>query len=158
MIKINASNYVIDEDWQETSLLEYLRDGLGLMGTKYGCGIGQCGACTVHIDGYAVRSCQVKVSQVRAASITTIEGLADNDEVHTVQAAWLNHNVPQCGYCQAGQIMMASAYLDGLKAMPNRSDVRQQMNGNLCRCGTYERITDAVLEAAAIKFVGADHE
>ena len=130
----------------DTPLLWVLRDHLGLVGTKYGCGVAACGACTVHLDGAAVRSCSLPVSSVGNAGITTIEGLSEKGD-HPVQRAWDEVDVPQCGYCQAGQIMTATALL---KRNPNPSDedIEQAMAGNLCRCGTYHRIRDAVKLAA----------
>jgi len=125
-----------------------LRDVLHLRGTKYGCGIGQCGACTVHLDGKAVRGCQTPVSAVGNKSVTTIEGLSANG-THPVQQAWVEMDVPQCGYCQAGQIMAASALLAS-KPRPTDSEIETAMNGNLCRCGTYQAIRAAVHRAAAL--------
>ena len=127
-------------------LLWVLRDVLNMTGTKYGCGVAACGACTVHLDGTAVRSCSLPVSAVGTAGVTTIEGLSENGD-HPVQRAWDEVDVPQCGYCQAGQIMTATALL---RRNPNPSDaeIEQAMAGNLCRCGTYHRIRDAVKLAA----------
>ena len=129
-----------------TPLLWVLRDQLQLTGTKYGCGIAMCGACTIHLGDVAMRSCQLPVSQVGNQAITTIEGLSENGD-HPVQEAWLAHDVPQCGYCQAGQIMNAAALL---KANPNPGDaeIEAAMNGNICRCGTYTRIKAAIKTAA----------
>jgi isoquinoline 1-oxidoreductase alpha subunit len=126
-----------------------LRDHLDLVGTKYGCGIAQCGACTIHLDGVAVRSCQLPVSAIGEKVITTIEGLSEAGD-HPVQKAWIEHDVPQCGYCQAGQIMTAVALL---KDKPNPSDdeIESAMNGNICRCGTYLRIKAAIKTAATAK-------
>lgn len=142
---INGQSRELDVD-PATPMLWVLRDHLNLVGTKYGCGIAQCGACTVHLEGTAVRSCQLPVSAVGDKSITTIEGLSENGD-HPVQQAWLEHDVYQCGYCQAGQIMTASAFL---KENPNPSDteIETAMNGNICRCGTYTRIKKAVRTAA----------
>ena len=133
----------------DTPLLWVLRDWLGLKGTKFGCGIGQCGACTVHIDGEAKRSCITPVSKVAGgdAAVTTIEGLADGDALHPVQEAWVEHNVPQCGYCQSGQIMSAVALLNQ-EATPGDERIREFMAGNLCRCGTYPRIHAAIRSVA----------
>lgn len=130
----------------DTPLLWVLRDHLDMPGTKFGCGIAQCGACTVHLDGNAVRSCSLPVSSIGDGEITTIEGLSEDGD-HPVQQAWLEHDVAQCGYCQAGQIMSAAALLD---RNPNPSDeeIEGAMNGNLCRCGTYLRIKEAVKTAA----------
>ena len=129
-------------------LLWALRDHLQLTGTKYGCGIALCGACTVHIDGQAVRSCSVTAASAVGKAITTIEGLAGGDTLHAVQAAWLNRDVAQCGYCQSGQIMTATALL-GEQPQPSDADIDAAMAGNVCRCGTYQRIREAIHEAAA---------
>ena len=130
-------------------LLWVLRDKLNLTGTKYGCGLGVCGACTVHLDGEAIRSCQTAVSAVDGRKITTIEGLA-NGHLHPVQAAWAKTNVPQCGYCQSGQIMQAVALLKQ-KPKPTDNDIDDAMQGNICRCGTYQRIRAAIKVAAGVK-------
>lgn len=132
-----------------TPLLWVIRDGLGMTGTKYGCGIAQCGACTVHLDGVPVRSCSVPLSAVGAKKITTIEGLSP-DGTHPVQQAWIELQVPQCGYCQSGQIMSAVALLE-TKPHPTDADIDQAMNGNICRCGTYQRIRAAIHRAADMK-------
>ena len=132
-----------------TPLLWVIRDGLGMTGTKYGCGIAQCGACTVHLDGVPVRSCSVPLSAVGAKKITTIEGLSP-DGTHPVQQAWIELQVPQCGYCQSGQIMSAVALLE-TKPHPTDADIDQAMNGNICRCGTYQRIRAAIHRAAEMK-------
>jgi isoquinoline 1-oxidoreductase alpha subunit len=129
----------------ETPLLWVLRDEMNLTGTKYGCGIGQCGACTVHLGGVPVRSCQFPVESVKDSSITTVEGLGDR---HPVRRAWINQNVAQCGYCQSGQIMSAAALL-AKKAHPSDGDIDAAMSGNICRCGTYLRIRAAIREAAS---------
>jgi isoquinoline 1-oxidoreductase alpha subunit len=129
---------------EDTPLLWVLRDELKLTGTKYGCGVAQCGACTVHLDGAAVRSCQLPISAVGEAKITTIEGLAGE---HAVQKAWIAHDVPQCGYCQSGQIMSAVALLS-TNARPNDADIDAAMAGNICRCGAYQRIRAAIKTAA----------
>jgi aerobic-type carbon monoxide dehydrogenase small subunit (CoxS/CutS family) len=144
-LNINGKKQQVDVD-PSTPMLWVLRDHLNLVGTKYGCGIAQCGACTIHLDGYAVRSCITFVDSVGDKEITTIEGLSENGD-HPVQKAWLEHDVPQCGYCQAGQIMNASAFL---KVNPNPSDqeIEAAMNGNICRCGTYTRIKKAIKTAA----------
>jgi len=128
----------------DTPLLWVLRDELLLTGTKYGCGIAQCGACTVHMDGQAIRSCQTPIGAVGAAKIVTIEGLAG---LHPLQAAWVRADVPQCGYCQSGQIMSASALLAS-NPHPSDSDIDDAMSGNICRCGTYVRIREAIKQAA----------
>ena len=129
-------------------LLWALRDHLQLTGTKYGCGIALCGACSVHIDGQAVRSCSVTAASAVGKAITTIEGLAGGDTLHAVQAAWLNRDVAQCGYCQSGQIMTATALL-GEQPQPSDADIDAAMAGNVCRCGTYQRIREAIHEAAS---------
>ena len=128
-------------------LLWVLRDELGLTGTKYGCGIALCGACTVHMDGMAVRSCLVQASELDGVEITTIEGLGTPDALHAVQAAWVENQVAQCGYCQSGQIMQAAALLE-MNPEPTDGDIDDAMSGNLCRCGTYPRIRAAVHTAA----------
>ncbi len=140
-LKINGQNLSTDVD-PNTPLLWVLRDHLSLVGTKYGCGIAQCGACTVHLDGVAVRSCVLPVSAVAEAKITTIEGLS-TDGTHAVQQAWDELDVPQCGYCQAGQMMTASALLQTNKK-PTDAEITAAMSGNICRCGTYHRIQEAV--------------
>jgi isoquinoline 1-oxidoreductase alpha subunit len=135
----------------ETPLLWVLRDKLGLTGTKFGCGIAQCGACTVHVDGQARRSCVMPVAELAGKAITTIEGLATPEQLHAVQEAWIAENVPQCGYCQAGQIMSTVALLAANPA-PTDDDIDSALSANLCRCGTYPRIRRAVHRAArAIK-------
>ncbi|MFA5330249.1 MAG: (2Fe-2S)-binding protein [Prolixibacteraceae bacterium] len=145
-LKINRKEYRVDVD-PSTPMLWVLRDHLNLVGTKYGCGIAQCGACTIHLDGSAVRSCITFVSDVGTQEITTIEGLSEIGN-HPVQEAWIEHDVPQCGYCQAGQIMNAAAFL---KSNPNPSDedIEKAMSGNICRCGTYTRIKAAIKTASA---------
>mgnify|MGYP003663530177 CR=1 FL=1 len=147
-INVNNQNYKVEAE-ENTPLLWVLRDNLDLVGTKFGCGIGQCGACTIHYNGSAMRSCLLPVSAVGEAKITTIEGLSE-DNSHPVQKAWIEMDVPQCGYCQAGQIMTASAFLAENKS-PNVDDVRQAMHGNLCRCAAYNRIEKAVCYAAKIE-------
>ncbi len=129
----------------DTPILWVLRDHLGLPGTKFGCGIAQCGACTVHLDGVAVRSCSLPVSSVADKKITTIEGLSENGD-HPVQKAWLAHDVPQCGYCQAGQIMNAASMLSR-NNNPSDQEIESGMSGNICRCGTYVRIKKAIKTA-----------
>jgi len=133
----------------ETPLLWVLRDSLGLTGTKYGCGMGLCGACTEHLDGQAVRSCQTPVGSVGARKITTIEGLSP-DRSHPVQRAWIAEQVPQCGYCQSGQIMQAAALL-ATNSHPGRDQIDRAMAGNICRCATYQRIRRAIERAAQEK-------
>ncbi len=132
-----------------TPLLWVIRDVLGMTGTKYGCGIAQCGACTVHLDGVPVRSCSIPLSAVGAKKVTTIEGLSA-DGSHPVQQAWVELQVPQCGYCQSGQIMSAVALLES-KPQPTDADIDQAMNGNICRCGTYQRVRAAIHRAAEAK-------
>jgi aerobic-type carbon monoxide dehydrogenase small subunit (CoxS/CutS family) len=146
-ISINGQNKTADVD-PKTPLLWVLRDTFGLTGTKYGCGIGQCGACTVILEGDAVRSCQTPVSRAAGKEVTTIEGLS-KDRSHAVQRAWIEEQVPQCGYCQSGQLMSAVVLL---KARPNPTDaeINDAMSGNICRCGTYHRIRRAVHRAAKI--------
>ena len=130
----------------DTPMLWVLRDHLDLVGSKFGCGIGQCGACTIHLDNVAVRSCLLTVSQVNDKAITTIEGLSEKGD-HPVQQAWKEIDVPQCGYCQAGQIMTASAFLE-TNSSPTTKEIREAMNGNICRCASYNRIEKAVAVAA----------
>lgn len=146
-LKINGESHTIEDD-NDTPLLWVLRDQIDLVGTKYGCGIGQCGVCTVHIDGVATRSCQLQVSQLQDVEITTIEGLSE-DGNHPIQKAWLEHDVPQCGYCQSGQIMTAAALLKN-NPNPLDKDIDSAMDGNLCRCGTYIRIKQAIKTAAKL--------
>ena len=150
-INVNGKPVEIDVD-PETPLLWVLRDVLGLTGTKFGCGMALCGACTVHLDGEPVRSCQVAVSAVGDKPVTTIEGLA-KDRSHPVQQAWIELDVPQCGYCQSGQIMSASALL-AKTPRPSDSEIDAAMSGNICRCGTYQRIRAAIHRAAEIKGSG----
>jgi len=148
MVTVNINGTVRSFDGDEdTPLLWYLRDDLRLTGTRFGCGAGLCGACTVHVDGRAVRACQTPMRTVQNKRVVTIEGLSA-DGTHPVQRAWTAHNVPQCGYCQSGQIMQASALL---AATPNPSDqdIDRSMSGNICRCGTYQRIRAAIKDAAA---------
>lgn len=144
-LKINGKQVTVNVD-SDTPLLWVLRDELNLVGTKYGCGIAQCGACTVHLDGVAMRSCTLPVVSAEGSNITTIEGLA-KDKLHPVQEAWKELDVPQCGYCQAGQIMTATSFLKQ-NPNPNTEDIRNAMNGNLCRCASYNRIEKAVALAA----------
>jgi isoquinoline 1-oxidoreductase alpha subunit len=130
----------------DTPLLWVIRDELGLTGTKFGCGIGQCGACTVHLDGKAVRSCLTTLSEIAGKTVATIESLS-RDNSHALQKAWIAHDVPQCGYCQSGQLMSAAALL-AVKKIPSDTDIDEAMNGNICRCGTYDRIRAAIKTAA----------
>jgi aerobic-type carbon monoxide dehydrogenase small subunit (CoxS/CutS family) len=144
-LNVNGNDHSIDVD-PETPLLWALRDAIGLTGTKFGCGVAQCGACTVHIDGAATRSCVLPVSAAGGRKITTIEGLSAEGR-HPLQRAWIELDVPQCGYCQAGQIMSAAALL-AKKPKPTDADIDAAMSGNLCRCGTYARIRAAIHRAA----------
>jgi aerobic-type carbon monoxide dehydrogenase small subunit (CoxS/CutS family) len=146
-LKINGKLHSVEAD-TDTPLLWVLRDNLNLVGTKYGCGIAQCGACTVHVNGSATRSCSRPVSSLQGMEITTIEGLSEEGD-HPIQKAWLEHDVPQCGYCQVGQIMTAVALL---KRNPNPTDedIDAEMHGNICRCGTYVRIKQAIKTASKI--------
>lgn len=146
-LNINGKNHTLDID-PNTPVLWVLRDHLNLVGTKFGCGMAQCGACTIHLEGNAIRSCVLPVSSVENKEIVTIEGLSDNGD-HPVQKAWLEHDVPQCGYCQAGQMMSAAAFLKG-NPNPSDEDIDSMMNGNICRCGTYIRIKAAIKTAAKI--------
>jgi isoquinoline 1-oxidoreductase alpha subunit len=147
-LKVNGTGRQFDGD-PEMPLLWFLRDVADLTGTKYGCGIGQCGACTVHVDGAVARSCLTKMSDVAGKTVTTIEGLSPNGN-HPLQLAWKENNVPQCGYCQTGQIMQAAALLKS-KPKPTDRDIDQAMSGNICRCGTYQRIRAAIKVAAGVK-------
>jgi isoquinoline 1-oxidoreductase alpha subunit len=150
VIKLNLNGRDTEVDIEaDTPLLWVLRDALGLTGTKFGCGMALCGACTVHLDGVAVRSCVLPVAAVGARRITTIEGLSD-DRGHPVQRAWIELDVPQCGYCQSGQIMSAAALL-AHTPKPTDADIDAAMSGNICRCGTYQRIRAAIHRAAALK-------
>lgn len=145
-LKINGKSHQIDVE-PDTPILWVLRDHAKLVGTKFGCGMAQCGACTVHLDGVAVRSCVLPVAGVGEKAITTIEGLSENGD-HPLQEAWIEHDVPQCGYCQAGQIMNAAALLSK-NANPTDEEIDVAMNGNICRCGTYIRIKAAIKTAAS---------
>ncbi|WP_323756408.1 (2Fe-2S)-binding protein [Roseivirga sp.] len=145
-LTINGKQQTVEAD-ADTPMLWVLRDHLDLKGTKFGCGIAQCGACTIHMDGNAVRSCSIPVSAVSEAKITTIEGLSEKAD-HVLQKAWVEHDVPQCGYCQAGQIMNAAALLQS-NSSPSMDEIENSMNGNLCRCGTYNKIKAAITSAAA---------
>ena len=145
-LTVNGTAVEVDVE-PEMPLLWVLRDELGITGVKYGCGIAQCGACTVHVDGQAVRSCSLPVGDV-TGEIVTIEGLGTPDALHAVQEAWIEHQVAQCGYCQSGQIMAAAAFLS-VNSEPTDEDIDRAMSANLCRCGTYPRIREAVKTAAA---------
>lgn len=144
-LNINGKSHTVDAD-EDTPLLWVLRDHLDMVGTKFGCGIAQCGACTVHLDGKAARSCSLEVAYVGEQVITTIEGLSKKGD-HPVQAAWKEIDVPQCGYCQAGQIMTASAFLS-TNNNPSEEEIREAMHGNICRCASYNSIQKAVKVAA----------
>ena len=145
-LTVNGTVHDLDVE-DDMPLLWVLRDELGITGPKYGCGIAQCGACTVHVDGLAVRSCQLRAADVNG-NVTTIEGLGTPEALHVVQAAWVEHQVAQCGYCQSGQIMQAASFLE-LNPEPTDDQIDAAMSGNLCRCGTYPRIRAAVHSAAA---------
>jgi isoquinoline 1-oxidoreductase subunit alpha len=144
-LNVNGQSFQVDVD-PRTPLLWVLRDAIGLTGTKYGCGIAQCGACTVHIDGVATRSCAVPVSAVTAKKVTTIEGLAANGTLHKVQQAWIDNDVPQCGYCQSGMIMAVAALLKD-NPKPTDADIDSTIT-NICRCGTYQQVREAIHAAA----------
>jgi isoquinoline 1-oxidoreductase alpha subunit len=145
-LSINGKSHTVEVE-PDTPLLWVLRDALGLTGTKYGCGIAQCGACTVHVDGTAVRACSLPVSEAAGKTITTIEGLAVNGALHKVQQAWLEHDVPQCGYCQSGMIMAVAALIKD-KAQPSDAEIDSAIS-NICRCGTYQRVRAAIHAAAS---------
>ena len=153
-LTINGQSFFADAP-PDTPLLWVIREDLRLTGTKFGCGIGVCGACTVHINGQAVRSCSITVGDAEGALITTIEGLHPSN-AHPVQQAWVEHQVPQCGYCQSGQIMQAAALLSANPA-PSDQQIVESMNGNLCRCATYSRIVGAVKRASEIMKEGSKH-
>jgi len=144
-LTVNGKSHDLDVD-PDTPLLWAIREHVGLTGTKYGCGIAQCGACTVHIDGEAVRSCSMPVSAVEGKAITTIEGLAQNGVLHKVQKAWIDHDVPQCGYCQCGMIMAVAALLKE-KPKPTDADINNAIT-NICRCGTFQQVREAIHMAA----------
>ena len=146
-INVNGEDYELDVE-DDMPLLWALRDELNITGPKYGCGIAQCGACTVHLDGLPVRSCSITVKQAEGRSVTTIEGLGTPDALHAVQEAWIEHQVAQCGYCQSGQIMSAAAFLM-INPDPSDEQIDRAMSANLCRCGTYPRIREAVKSASA---------
>jgi len=145
-LTINGQRHTVDVD-SDTPLLWVIRDEVGLKGTKFGCGAGLCGACTVHVNGQPARSCSTPVASVDGAVVTTIEGLSEDGQLHPLQQAWIDQGVPQCGYCQSGQIMTAAHLLNN-NPSPSRQDIVTAMTGNLCRCGTYSRIVAAV-EAVA---------
>jgi isoquinoline 1-oxidoreductase alpha subunit len=145
-LTVNGQQHQVDVE-PDTPLLWVIREQLGMTGTKYGCGIAQCGACTVHIDGQAVRSCSLPVSEADGKKITTIEGLAQSGTLHAVQKAWIEHDVPQCGYCQSGMIMAVAALLKE-KPKPTDADIDREIS-NICRCGTYVQVRAAIHDAAA---------
>jgi isoquinoline 1-oxidoreductase subunit alpha len=147
-LRINGTSHSVDVE-SETPLLWVIRDSIGLTGTKFGCGISQCGACTVHLDGQPVRSCVTPASAAVGKAITTIEGLAKNGKLHAVQQAWVDVGVPQCGYCQSGQLMSAAALLDRRKN-PTDAEIDSAMAGNICRCGTYQRIREGIRRASKL--------
>ena len=147
-LNVNSVEREVAADWLNESLLTVLRDHLGLTGTRFSCGIGQCGACVVHVDGAPINSCLIPVQKAAGKAVLTIEGLAAEDgTLHPLQQAWIDENVPQCGFCQSGQIMQALALLDTTPE-PSDADIVQAMSGNLCRCGTYDRIRKAIKSAA----------
>ena len=145
-IEVNGSTHKVDVA-PDTPMLWVLRDNLNLLGTKFGCGIGECGSCTIHVDGVATRSCSLPISVLGNGTVVTIEGLAEKNN-HPVQKAWIKHDVPQCGYCQAGQIMNAAALLKS-NPKPSDAEIDLAMNGNICRCGTYIRIKAAIKTASS---------
>jgi isoquinoline 1-oxidoreductase alpha subunit len=149
-LTVNGKQHNVDVS-PDTPLLWVIRDAIGLTGTKFGCGLQQCGACTVHVDGVAVRSCGLAVSGVGTKKVTTIEGLSDPQRasIHPLQAAWIAEQTPQCGYCQSGQLMSAAALL-AKKPKPTDADIEAAMSGNICRCGTYQRIRRAIHRAAGV--------
>jgi isoquinoline 1-oxidoreductase alpha subunit len=153
-LKVNGKMQTVDVE-ADTPLLWVLRDTIGLVGTKFGCGMGLCGACTVHLDGVAVRGCQTQISTVGTKAITTIEGISATEVGARVQKAWIDHDVIQCGYCQAGQIMSASALLSKTP-QPTDKQIETAMNGNICRCATYTRIKSAIRQAAGLTPVLAE--
>ncbi len=156
-VTVNNKQHKLAAD-PSTPLLWVLRDEIGLVGTKFGCGMAQCGACTVHVDGEAVRSCQTLLEDVEGAHVTTIESVAEDPVGAAVQKAWLDVDVPQCGYCQAGQIMSATAMLSQVP-VPTDADIDGYMSGNICRCGTYTRIRKAIKQAAqSLKGQGDSHD
>lgn len=149
-LTVNGVGREVSPDWQNESLLTVLREHLSLPGTKFSCGIGQCGACVVHVDGVPISSCLIPVTEAANKNILTIEGLAEADgTLHPLQQAWIDESVPQCGYCQSGQIMQALALLKETPD-PDDADISNAMNGNLCRCGTYDRIRKSIKRAAVV--------
>lgn len=154
-LNINGKSYDIDAS-KDMPLLWAIRDLVGLTGTKFGCGVAQCGACTVHLNGEAVRSCVTKVERAMGQEILTIEGLSENND-HPLQKAWLEFDVPQCGYCQSGQLMSAAVLLKE-KPNPTDQDIDDAMSGNICRCGTYQRIRKAIHSAAEMQYKSASND
>ena len=149
-VRVNEVEHRVAADWRNETLLTVLREHLGLAGTKFSCGIGQCGACVVHVDGVPVNSCLISIADVANKDVLTIEGLAGEDgSLHPLQQAWVDENVPQCGFCQSGQIMQALALL-GDSPDPTDADIDRAMSGNLCRCGTYDRIRKSIKKAALV--------
>ena len=149
-LKVNGTVHEVAGEWQEETLLSVLREHLGLTGSRLSCGIGQCGACVVHVDGRPANSCVMPVSSAAGRNILTIEGLAgENGSLHPIQQSWIDENVPQCGYCQSGQIMQALALLKETPS-PDDDDIDRAMSGNLCRCGTYDRIRKSIKRAALV--------
>ncbi len=148
-LNVNGQTHSIPEEWRSGTLLDVLREVLGLTGTKFSCGQGICGACTVHVDGAPVRSCVFPAQSAASVEVTTIEGLARGGALHPVQQAWIEESVPQCGYCQTGQIMTAAAFVDSTPE-PTQDQISEAMNDCLCRCGTYVRIRRGVARAAEI--------
>ncbi|TPI76259.1 (2Fe-2S)-binding protein [Mesorhizobium sp. B2-8-9] len=146
-INVNGQTHSVDVD-DDTPLLWVLRDVLGMTGTKFGCGMALCGACTVHLDGQAIRSCVTPIDSIGQSQVTTIEAIGATDAGAAIQKAWLDREVPQCGYCQSGQIMSATALLAS-NSHPTDTDINDAMSGNICRCGTYARIREAIKQAAA---------
>jgi isoquinoline 1-oxidoreductase alpha subunit len=147
-ITVNGVEHKIPDAWRDETLLNTLREHVGLVGARYSCGIGVCGACTVHVDGAPVNACRVRTADAEGHAVLTLEGLADADgRLHPLQQAWIAERVPQCGYCQAGQIMQAAALL-ARNPRPGDAEIAAAMNGNLCRCGTYDRIRRAIRRAA----------
>lgn len=153
-LTVNGEQLELDNAYENEPLVWALRDGAGLTGTKFGCGIGQCGSCTVHVNGEPVRSCQTIVNMVVDAEITTLEGLQSADGLHPVQQAFLDHQVPQCGWCMSGQMMSAAALVDS-NPDPSDAEIDAAMTGNICRCGTYTRVRAAIKEAAILAKGGA---
>lgn len=146
-LKVNGRDAAVPPDWRDESLLDVLREALGLVGAKYGCGVGLCGACTVLVDGEPARACLLRAAEVGEREVTTVEGLARGGRLHPVQQAWLDEAVPQCGYCQAGQVIATVALLRAVPS-PGEAELEAALDGHLCRCATQQRIRDAVRRAA----------